>query len=168
VQCLDNNNCQGGFNHVCNPATHTCVGCVDQTDCGGNTPVCDTGTHTCRAMCTTNMQCQTGGMFNNGVCNTTTGSCVQCLTNQNCQNGQICNPATNACVQCVQSTDCQQANNVCLPNNTCAHFCTTNAQCTQANRPYCEPTLGACVQCATNGDCNNNQVCSANHTCVGG
>jgi hypothetical protein len=55
------------------------------------------------------------------VCDTTTGTCVQCTPSDQaaCTSlHQVCT-TVNTCVDCVINTDCG-ANSACLPDNTCA------------------------------------------------
>jgi hypothetical protein len=78
VECLDNTSClpdaKGGGsmnNHVCLPATNTCVACIDDTTCSG------ANTH----------------------CLTTNNSCVRCLNDSHCADAgtSVCNLTTHTC-----------------------------------------------------------------------
>jgi hypothetical protein len=65
--------------------------------------------------CTTNSECP--GL----VCDTNTGTCVQCTTSDQTAcvaMHQVCT-SVNTCVECLVNTDCP-SNSACLPDNTCA------------------------------------------------
>lgn len=85
--------------------------------------------------CTSNSDCS----GNTPICNTTTGTCVQCLENNDCPAGQICQ------------------NNECVVGTACS----SNSDCS-GSTPYCDTTTGTCVQCIENSDCSSGQACSNN------
>lgn len=65
--------------------------------------------------CLTNSDC-----LNNKVCQTTTGICVLCLSNNNCSDPvNVCNTSTNKCVACVTHADCANSNGGTCISNTC-------------------------------------------------
>tara|TARA_R110002072_G_scaffold45565_4_gene126821 strand:+ start:133260 stop:134426 length:1167 start_codon:yes stop_codon:yes gene_type:complete len=75
--------------------------CTLSSDCAGDT-VCKTSTGLC-VDCVTNSQC-TG---TEGVCRLSTNTCVECLDNTECTGLDTCNTNTNACVtpECVATAD---------------------------------------------------------------
>lgn len=85
------------------------------------------------------------------VCNPSTGLCVACLTNLECETsstGPHC--LDGLCVECKTSEDCA-LNQVCLPNHACAE-CETSENCTfDPARDKCLDNT--CVECLTNSDC---------------
>jgi len=91
---------------------------------------------------TTPTTCLETGCSSGLFCNTTTGACVQCLTNSNCSGGNIC--TANKCVvptntgpECAVDNDCAQ-NEICS-TGTCIipASCTNNSQCNQAISEEC-------------------------------
>ncbi|WP_043710080.1 outer membrane exchange protein TraA [Corallococcus macrosporus] len=86
--CLSNGTVQGS----------TCVGCVDDSDCGSG--VCDPTTRTCENSGACAVTCEPGT-----VCNGT--ACVECFADAHCPCGGTCDVATNACTtSCTDSGDC--------------------------------------------------------------
>ncbi len=84
------------------------------------------------------------------VCNTETGACEKCTTNNDCSRFSyypVCNTETGACEKCAT-------------NNDCFFF---------PDKPVCLETQGRCVECLANGDCSNNakgEICNtSNNTC---
>ena len=158
VQCLGNPNCGNGRH--CS-ATHECVQCTMDTQCGGMTPycspgggcvecldmgncgsgtTCDTNDYRCVATCTTSTQCHAP----TGVCNTTTSYCVQCLQSSDCTTllGRVCDTTNDTCVECLADTDC-----------------------TTAPRTKCDTADHACVQCLSASDCAMGQTCTPEGVC---
>ena len=96
--------------------------CQSNNECGRSAPVCDTDTGEC-GPCSTNEDCARYAYY--PVCNTETGACEKCTTNDDC---------------------------ALVPG-----------------KPVCLDTKGYCVECLSNGDCTNNakgEICNtSNNTC---
>ena len=113
--CSSDTDCASAGTH-CDTASGECVECVTDGDCGSglvceslqcvascaNGTVCPAATPVCRqprdvcVPCSANADCaqvETGS-----ICLTTTGQCVQCITDSDCQDG-FCDTTTNACVR---------------------------------------------------------------------
>ena len=123
--CSDNPNiCSGGKSCV----SGTCQCPSGQTDVGGK---CETST------------CKNGGIIcsgSAGVCNETTGKCVQCMTNSDCGGGKECN-----------------ANNQCIAPDACAGVtCGGGKSCVD----------GTCV--CPSGQVDNNGICETPNCANGG
>ncbi|MHB8417786.1 MAG: IPT/TIG domain-containing protein [Myxococcales bacterium] len=106
------------------------------------------------------------------------GSCVQCLTDQDCQNPAIpgydptkpkCNPPPipgqgpvgGFCVQCIPEIDVLSGSET-LPNPDCKG---------NPNGPACDDDRGtqstfACVQCSSDQPCQSPDYCTQSLTCV--
>ena len=124
---------------VCDPSDGQCVGCLDDAQCGGDTPVCDPTSRACVG-CVDTSDC-TGG-----VCNTASQTCVQCLNDDTC-NGATprCETGSNACVACLDHPDCPSTDAAQCAGNSCV-ACSDNAHCAHlADTPVCDG--GSCVQC---------------------
>jgi Cys-rich repeat protein len=67
VECLANSDCAGQTGQLCAP-DGVCVACLADRDCPSATPACNAGT------------------------------CVQCLRNTDCASGHICFPISNTCL----------------------------------------------------------------------
>jgi hypothetical protein len=79
------------------PPVGVCVGCLANTDCGGNTP----------------------------VCNPATTTCVGCLTSNDCRVNSpktpVCNQATTTCIACGSDSDCTGVGpGICMTDGHCA------------------------------------------------
>ena len=106
------------------------------------------------------------------LCNTSTGQCVECLTNANCPftNRTVCNPATNTCVQCVDNSTCPTNAPYCTAN-TC-RVCTATMGCTPPQVCITMGGTSSCqLRCMSDADCanapNNNRACNlATMMCV--
>ncbi|MGA7124065.1 MAG: hypothetical protein WBY94_28440, partial [Polyangiaceae bacterium] len=136
VDCLTNAQCPKATN-VC--LAGTCVACATSADCAGtSTPVCWPSNHTCHASCAGD-----GGIACVGPedhCDTATGACVGCTSNQECAadaggSGRrpVCDMTTLQCVQCVSTTDCNAGD--------------------AGTRLLCDEASHGCVECIADSDC---------------
>ncbi|UCG15863.1 MAG: DUF362 domain-containing protein [Phycisphaerales bacterium] len=118
----------------------------------------------------------------------TTGECVDCLTDDNCDDddlctgdtcvdgacghvptecptGQICDPETGECANCVTDDDCDDGDlctgDTCV-DGECEH---TFLECPVGQS--CDPDTGECVGCLTDDDCQDGDLCTGD-TCVDG
>lgn len=100
--------------------------CVDDLDCPLDAPACVDGSCT---PCTANLACQ-----GRGFCDTSTGSCVECVDGEDwqCPEGVVCQD--NICVECNTGSDC--------PTGVCADF-------------KCQPPL----PCGAGGTCGAGFAC---------
>ncbi len=112
-----------------------------------------------------------GGMCSGDtpVCDTTTGTCVGCLSATDCAAPTpACDTSMHMCVQCVGDGDCTDP--TAAKCNSSAHTCggcTDSSQCAQfTDTAVCETTSGACVQCtaADTSACGGN-TCKSDGTC---
>jgi hypothetical protein len=108
------------------------------------------------------------------VCNVTTGVCVVCVTNEDCEqssaNGSapVCDP-TNNCVECVTDTDCMNndPNTPYCVQESCSQ-CRTYMDCPTNYPPGCDSVLLQCGTCSVSTDCPPGLVCSSSNACVPG
>lgn len=93
-QCTQDGECSSYKSGYCHPAGLCAVGCVDDEDCKvpKNTPFCVESR--CR-QCTKDVDCV--GSTLGPRCDTTRGTCRQCLTNDDCPETKRCT-ATKNCV----------------------------------------------------------------------
>jgi len=138
--------------------------CSGDGDCGPMAPYCDSSSHTC-VQCITTTNCGNGRM-----CNTTNNTCVQCLMDGDCgAPTPYCSPM-GQCVQCTTMANCG-AMQTCNTNDyRCVATCGSNADC-RAPTAVCDTTMMYCVQCLASTDCTGNAglapICdTANDTCV--
>lgn len=127
------------------------------------------------------------------ICNPETGDCVDCLSDENCNEGERC--VDNTCIPfCIEDVDCDDANSctvdICL-DGICVNeevvceddgdLCTTEAcdpQSGCASTPVdcnegevCDPNTGECVPiptCRGDPDCDDGLFCNGRETCVDG
>ena len=157
-------------NQVCNPGSGTCVPCLENSDCDGNTGgnLCfvhptSPALNACvpcledEGGCPTGQVCKLDGNGGN--------SCVACLDSDNCPNG-VCDTATNICVPCLaDNTGCQDPTPICntLGQSPKCVACTENSQC-GGSTPYCDTTTNTCTTCLVGNPSTcptNNPVCIA-------
>jgi Cys-rich repeat protein len=159
VECLTNAHCNDG--NVCTTDSCNASGsCVH----ANNTAACDDG-----QFCTVTDICSNGSCVGSGTpclgglfCNEANDTCVQCLTNGHCGDGNVC--TTDTCV----SGSCQHSNNTFSCDD--GLFCTTGDACSNGacvsgsgvNCPglLCDEAGNRCVECFTASDCNDGAACS--------
>ena len=179
---------------VCDTTQSMCVGCLTNADCPNGqdcTPleVCQTPAP---ATCSSDADCRAdGGTGATPHCDTSSGTCVQCLTTAQCPVGDACeaevcetmapcqadfdcvfpglthcDTSTEICVQCTDPSQCLSGQN-CV-NDACT-VCTSDTDCTtSAIGPHCDTTTGGCAVCTESSECPGNQVCTADTCCVAG
>jgi len=169
---------------LCSPAG-ACVGCLDSSTCPAAAPVCSAGTCT---TCTSNTQCAAKDQAR-PLCSAA-GACIQCSQNADCSaTASVCDTTTNTCVGCLTSTTCGATAPICSGAKTCAICfadaqcaakstsatacrsdgscvqCTGNQHCSGAT-PVCDTTTNKCVECITGTTCTGSTpICSAAETC---
>jgi len=141
--------------------------------------------------CATNVDCLNDGGFkpNQPVCDHTTGTCIDCSANSDCNaTGSILNcdqdgrcmactafPGGTTCANFDGPPNTNHINPNCDPlSQLCVDFCTANDQCTDSCNPVCNIDRGCCVECNTNSDCPVPQwrqmaaytTCSSDFMCV--
>lgn len=109
VQCLDASACSVEGARACDEARGVCVGCVDDTTCGGGEAVCDT----------------------------TAQRCVECTPDSGCPLGSVCDPDRLQCVGCVDDGDCGGEDGRCLLSQQICVECLDNDDCTEPDRLLC-------------------------------
>ncbi len=106
--------------------------CIVSADCPGEKDLCISGACQPQTMCTSDKQCQASGL----VCDSTGGTCVQCLSVDDCKPGEQC-----------------KAHKCLLPAKTCA----STKDCDLGM--VCDKGAKQCVECATSGDCSKGLAC---------
>ncbi len=155
-ECGGDRDCTGAARAHCDTDTHSCVACLQPSDCGASKPECDTDTH----------------------------SCVQCLTSAACQSGgkPQCDTDTHSCVRCLGNGDCDAASPQCSTGHVCG-ACDGDGACSdRSDTPRCDTatgssTRGQCVQCLSSADCQSPstpectnrtcQACTSDTACTG-
>jgi hypothetical protein len=155
--CLADEDCGGGIldqTGVCRPglggAPGRCVQCVTQDQCqdiGQFDQICDTAINRCVAPCL-------GGFCLPGQVCAEDNLCVQCISDDNCDNGQLCDLALRVCVDAPANgdalcRDCDQADGVCGAGNLCVQR--------RINNFVSETACG--IDCSTSGTCPSGFVC---------
>jgi hypothetical protein len=165
----------------CSSGGYYCGYCAVSTDCPASAPLCDQGI--CVVSCTSDA----GTGCDSGVCQTSTGFCVTCLDDTECQS-QASTPycasdvdAGNFCIQCRTPTDCPSDMPGCSSQGYFCGGCASSADCPASN-PYCQfgvcgascvlpdggntcpyavcdTTSGLCVGCLINSDCQPSTYC---------
>ncbi len=136
---------------------NTCVECLKDTQCGGDTPVCNPSIGTCVA-CVTSAQCS----GRTPICNTDLSTCARCNGDRGSKATHACDTATapfcvasgsksGACGKCTGDADCEgHAGNVCDVNSgLCAEGCRVDSDCTSSQ--WCNDTSTLCTEKLENG-----------------
>jgi len=150
--------------------------CADGGACPKEAPNCDPGPATCFACVADDPRCKAP----NGACDVTTGKCVPCVNDNQCDGG-ACDPRADAathfsCVSCYASApppaadggsdggvdassaprgQCGPSKPYCEERKDAAPLntcieCRMADDCKDPSKPVCDPTTSACVGC--NGD----------------
>lgn len=133
--CINNERCS-----ACNP--------VDDTGCaaGSATPDCRpnaNGVYQCQG-------CMNGTCGTGQVCNLTSGRCVQCRSDNDCDTNSAtpwCDPSTGTCRGCNL-----------VPSAGGNAWCSSSTRQQTPQRNICHST-GRCIRCDATGGCPNNQRC---------
>src|SRR5688500_15926742 len=83
------------------------------------------------------------------------GGDAGCGVHASCPAGSVCDPTTGACVECVTDADCEEtaATPWCDPATDTCGRCTSDDDCDEP-RPLCDTTTGACFDgCRTDAEC---------------
>lgn len=111
--------------------------------------------------CTRNSHCRLGGIIGDDVCDEATGTCVDCVDDDDCdnENRPYCGDDNN-CVECATDGDCvgNPDGPVCTSYGFCSE-CGTNADCAgHPNGEYCVDEW-FCGECLTEDHCTGDDVC---------
>src|SRR5437773_2081317 len=129
---------------------HACVQCLDSGDCLDlSAPNCNAA-HQCVASCTADGDCAKP----TPRCLVSEGSCVTCLTSEDCTAPLQCDPVQYICLSPSATT--------CTKEQDCA---------TNSAAPHCKPGTGGkpgtCVACLDDSQCPAGEICNLqNNTCV--
>lgn len=150
-QCFSNNDCPG--TQFCDPASDTCVGCLDTNTtgqdlgCSASNPICLDGE--CAPCENTGLGRDDGCTALAPVCDG--DGCVECETAADCTGGRVCSPS-GTCVSCLDTAAAGLVDQGC---NTTLPACWTAS-----------PLAPTCVECLAQADCPG-QVCdTATRMCV--
>ncbi len=87
------------------------------------------------------------------------GSTDKCTKNDDCKiAGQFCKLATGTCVECLNINHCDDGL-ICRSDGTCGELevgCTSDDDCAGL---HCDTVSGSCVQCVSSGQCPSGQTC---------
>jgi hypothetical protein len=131
----------------CYSGRYTCGSCSGPMDCPVSAPVCETWTSTCAIDCRLP---DAGTYCSTGVCDPSSGQCVQCLGDSDCTGfgGPYCASDIDAgslCVQCLQAAQCGDAG-PCNSRYLNCGSCAVDADC-PPEAPTCAGVafgIGAC------------------------
>jgi hypothetical protein len=116
---------------------------------------CDTMTGSCRT-CVTNDHCTAPQQCIRGTNNNTCQ--LRCMSDADCAtapgNNRACNVTTMMCVQCQNNTHCAGTPTTPVCVGDTCEQCAADADCASvAGRPYCNTMSNACEACLTNANC---------------
>ncbi len=154
VQCTNNEHCEPNTtNKICNPATFTCVQCIDSCP---NNQLCSN--HIC-------VECITDGNCKSQICDTTTHTCTGCTGDGACSAPTpVCDLSQHRCVTCTVNSHCNEQE-ICSSNKCEPVDCTDDMHCnTVPNNPYCNTETYECVECIKDEQCESGS-CTDN-SCV--
>jgi len=122
-----------------------CVACLTDTNCGNK--VCEPSSRTC-VDCVTNGDCKSDKPY------CFANKCRQCLVPENCGDPLLsCDTREGKCVTaCQADEDCDGANAICSSEMAVCVACELAADC-PADRPHCE--ANRCVGCTVDEDCDS-------------
>ncbi|MGC4121997.1 MAG: hypothetical protein QM765_46935 [Myxococcales bacterium] len=187
--CQDNAGCATVTGKpLCDTTTNTCVGCLLDGDCTGDTKRCDPDAKACVA-CLATSDCAAGnycdarackpgcnesddcaGVAGKPVCDTAAHACVACLADGDCGGTTPkCNAAAKVCVECLAKADCGQGAYCDSTDHRCKAGCAGDADCANvAGKPLCDTAAGTCVTCLSDANCTGaDKKCDpANKVCV--
>gem|GEM_PF-5178634 len=135
-------------------------GCIyEPVDCPEG-QVCDPETGEC-VECLTDDDCDDGNPCTIDKC--IDGACVH--TDVECPDGQVCDPETGECVACQTDDECDDGDpctvDECV-DGACRH---TDVECPEGQ--YCDPETGECVECLTDDECDDGDLCTRDE-CIDG
>lgn len=142
----------------------TCVQCVGNADCTWDSLLTWCSNNTCYH-CVIDAHCS--NMGEGAICVNQT-ACGTCNQSKGCPISQVCkNPGTtsSSCVECLTHDDCTNPNNAFCSNNSCGG-CSNDDQCLMkfgAETPMCNG--GLCVECIDSNDCNDPGMECSSGTC---
>lgn len=124
--CTNSSSCQTGY--TCN--SYKCTQCMADSDC------------TIPAAAPRYCQVTYGG-----------NTCVDCLSNAQCQNPMTSRCSNGICVVCAYDSDCSQftGRNICV-SGTCSE-CGSDSDCKTLTASYCRTSDYTCQPCLTNSQC---------------
>jgi MYXO-CTERM domain-containing protein len=147
-----------------------CIPCQNDTQCAvvPQTPACQPNGFCGECSATNSTRC----IAPFPVCDTSSGTCVECNTNAQCSgNTPVCQ--NHVCVPCTSDAQCSNPTPACQTTGPLAGSCTqcstTNGTLCVAPTPVCLPGTGTCG-CTTDAQCGgagSGQICSGN-ICVPG
>jgi hypothetical protein len=146
--------CGAGTLNQCNPATSTCVDCVDDGGCSGTLEQCNVATRTC-VDCVDDNGCS-GAL---GQCNVAAHACVDCVNDSGCS-GTLdqCNVTAHACVDCDATGGCNVPTLPICDASAC-RGCRTDGECAVRS-------VGTAPLCAASGGCTPDFPCTNSGGCV--
>jgi hypothetical protein len=148
-QCGPNDTCPNGYQ--CGPDNH----CYKSGQVPKGGPDMAVPSSPDMAMACTAMSCKGGPK---PFCDTGTGACVECLTDDNCPSGKVC--SNKACVPgCTATHGCPDGGGMCDTSNKMCMVCMKDADC-GGGTPRCDTASGNCVECLpTNDNCPQGKFC---------
>ncbi|WP_373049497.1 hypothetical protein [Vulgatibacter sp.] len=154
TQCAEGKRCIEG---ACAPG-----GCTE-TSCG-DAEVCNPSTRLCEVR-----DCNRDGCPGDLRCKPEAGTCHECLLNSHCidEASPWCDVSTGTCVGCRGDPDCNDsaAGNTCRMADQVCVTCLDDGACNEA-APRCDAD-GQCRQCIEDADCPGSR-CLENGTCWAG
>jgi len=139
------------------PCGQTCEVDVDcrTLDVGGATYYCDPADSRCRE------GCRQGECDGDLICDISSRICTSqnCVTSDDCAEGQFCNPVDLFCESgCGSDDDCEGG--FTCSNNLCVERCDPDND-TCGDNQYCDGTTQICRdQCTSHTDCNESEACN--------
>ncbi|MGB0714419.1 MAG: hypothetical protein ACPGXK_00980 [Phycisphaerae bacterium] len=178
-----------GMGQVCDPADGSCKGCLGDGDCNDGNPCTDdacvnndceytNNTDSCDDSdnCTENDVCTNGACVgeavectNGEVCDPADGTCKQCITNADCDDGNECTAelcSVGRCFFANLTTPCDDGDN-CTENDTCSLGSCSGTTVVCGMDQVCDPADGVCKECLADGECDDGDLCT-DDTCVDG
>ncbi len=159
--CQANADCKDAAKPFCN-ADGNCVACLVDADCpstGGVRRTCDRIQNVCTDNpCQADADCAVDPSGHR--CDLTNGTCVQCLSDLDCNlTTPRCDDA-GQCVACLDDFDCDTGQVCDTSTNTCqASGCATDQDCAPQ---VCDASSGKCVACVHDSDCVFGGTCQKN------
>jgi hypothetical protein len=131
--------------------------CSSDGDCALPEPYCDPADQTC-VECLTNDQCE------HAICDPLRRNCVEpCSRNSDCTGrAWLCEGTRGVCVECATNSHCDDGEPICHDDN-CIE-CLSEADC-DSSEPFCDATRGRCRECMVDEDCSAGAHCTSDGRC---
>ncbi|MGB2984255.1 MAG: hypothetical protein WBE26_00085 [Phycisphaerae bacterium] len=168
VECLEVADCDD--QNVCTDDICNAVGACENPN---NTLPCDDG-----LFCTATDTCSDGACVGTGdpcpdepndVCDEANDQCVECLTVDDCDDGNVCTDDScvdNVCEHIPNTASCEDGQ-FCTSNDTCSDTACVGGPDPCVPPQLCDEYLNRCVDCLDDEGCDDGNICTTDRCTFG-